>query len=252
MIRAHEFNSQWWGQPVAIVDDPAFFALGLDEQRQRLAPFVWAEFRSGICPQLPIASIHRAGFFQVDTQVHFRIGISTLPEACGNGICPVSVRFATDPDFCLDEADWALFAHERYWYLPGVTPARINSRYTLWARMLAAGSPGECLQVLWEGEPQGWFLSRRTSPNSLDLTLGAIRRNAKISGYLLYRRALEEYARLGYRMGQGSFSVSNSPVHNIYAQLGARFVNPVAIWFWNGEPLARATVEPVATVIEYP
>jgi hypothetical protein len=66
----------------------------------------------------------------------------------------------------------------------------------------------------------------------LNLTLAAARRQARISGFLLYEKGLAAYAARGHRIGFASFSVMNTPVHNIYAKLGARFTPPTAIWLW--------------------
>jgi hypothetical protein len=57
-------------------------------------------------------------------------------------------------------------------------------------------------------------------------------RNGRMSGFELYARCLAEYARRGYRSGSASFSILHTAVHNIYAQLGARFETPLGIWFW--------------------
>ena len=42
MIRLHEFNTKWWGQPAGIIDDAGFFSLPAPARRQALEPFQWA------------------------------------------------------------------------------------------------------------------------------------------------------------------------------------------------------------------
>ncbi len=49
---------------------------------------------------------------------------------------------------------------------------------------------------------------------------------------LLYQEAFVAYAGRGHRLGNASFSVTNTPVHNIHATLGARFMPPGGNWLW--------------------
>jgi hypothetical protein len=109
--------------------------------------------------------------------------------------------------------------------------ADLNRRYADWSRDLLAANPAHCMQVCVGGEIQGWFLGRQT-PKGLELTLAMLRRGATVSGHLLYHRALKAYGERGARMGFAAFSASNTPVLNIYASLGARFLPPMGIWFW--------------------
>ena len=64
------------------------------------------------------------------------------------------------------------------------------------------------------------------------VALAMLAGDATISGMLLYQKACAAYARLGYRVGEASFSVTNTAVHNIYAKLGARFSTPAGNWLW--------------------
>jgi hypothetical protein len=57
-------------------------------------------------------------------------------------------------------------------------------------------------------------------------------KDAVVSGMLLYHKACLEFAQRGHRLGEASFSVTNTAVHNIYAMLGARFLAPVGQWLW--------------------
>ena len=229
MIRLHEFNTRWWGQPAGIIDDSSFFAMPWEAREQALAPFRWVEFKSRLKDAPPLKDLQRANFFLADTQEEFRIALKSGPlSACA---LPLQARFADEERFDLGDNDFAAFEHERYQHLPGCTADLINARYGEWARSLIHEHPETCLQVLEDGAIQGWFLSRPSS-NGLNLTLAMVRKDAKISGFLLYERGLVAYAARGHRIGWASFSVTNIAVHNIYAKLGAHFVSPTGIWFW--------------------
>ncbi len=231
MIRQHDFNSRWWGEPVGIVDRGAFFSLPPAERARALAPFHWVEFKSRLNDAPPLTLLRDAGFFLADTQVEFRIGLkASVVSACAEAI---AVHFATDAPFDLRAEDVPLFEHERYRHLPGNDPERTNRRYVEWARQLIREHPDCCLQVTAEEAAQGWFLSRPAA-GCLNLTLAMLRRHARISGFLLYDQALRAYASRGHRIGWASFSVTNTAVLNIYARLGAHFVGPTGIWLWVG------------------
>src|SRR5579871_5854306 len=156
MIRQHDLNTRWWGTPTGIVDDAAFFALPDGERAQALAPYGWAEFKSGLAAAPPLAALARAGFFLADTQVTFRIALKDASSSCAENL---AVCFADEPGFSYSPEDLAPFAHERYAHLPGQTPERLNARYAAWGGQLIRDYPETCLVVLSGGEVQGWFLS---------------------------------------------------------------------------------------------
>jgi hypothetical protein len=234
MIRRHDLNTHWWGAPAGIVDDPAFFALGQIEQEQALAGYQWVEFRSGFAAAPQLAAITRAGFFLADTQVAFRIALKERDGSCGEGL---AVRFAGESGFTYREELLAPFEHERYVHLPGVTRERLNARYADWGKQMIRDHSETCLAIVSGGAVQGWFLSQ-PAPGGLNLTLAATHRHARLSGFLLYEKGLAAYAARGHRIGFASFSVMNTAVHNIYAKLGARFLQPTGVWMWIGPSLS--------------
>jgi len=229
MICLHEINTRWWGSPVGIVEDAAFFALPQSGREQALAPHRWVEFKSGFAGAPPLPAMARAGFFLADVQIVFRIALKEAGgSACGEEL---TVCFADEPGFRYREEDLAPFEHERHVHLPGHTPDRLNARYANWGRQLIRDHPETCLSVLSDGDVQGWFLSQPDAAG-LNLTLAVARHNARVSGFLLYEKSLAAYAARGHRVGFASFSAMNTAVHNIYAKLGARFTTPIGIWLW--------------------
>lgn len=220
MIREHRFNSRWWGGRVGIVE-------GLDlEGREQ---FDWVELRAELATA-PLERIAGAGFFQVDVQLPFRIALARVPET--PSLAALQVERAP---FSIEADHVAPFAHERYRYLPGMTEERLTKRYAEWAAAQVEQHPEWCLRVTSGGKTQGWFLSQMTA-EGLNLELAMLHRSATISGALLYQKALVEYAKLGARVGYARFSVTNTAVLNIYAQLGARFLPPVGTWLWLTSP----------------
>ena len=250
MLETHEFNTAWWGAPTGIVRHPEFFSLPVDQQRELLTPFEWAEFKASLVysdreEALPYRQLLRAGFIQADTQIHFRIGLAALQLT--SLLEPLSVRFADEVPFSLPLEAMSIFRHERFYILPGISAERINRRYAMWGQQIILTHPATCLEVLLDGKVQGWFLSMKEGAK-LNLTLAMLHQNASISGSMLYQRALVAYGSRGYRIGYASFHVGNTDVLNIYAHLGARFLTPTACWIWINERLlheapARVTTE---------
>lgn len=230
MIRRHEFNSEWCGQEAGIVEDDAFFDLDEAQRATALAPWAWVEARSPLTPE-GIARVSRAGFRYADTQVHFKIGLTRIGSS--PSIERLEARSHRDAPFRIAAGDVADFRNERFLALPGITQADLNRRYALWSEHICERDPGFCLEILADGEPQGWFLSSMAE-RGLELTLAMLKRDAKIGGHHLYHRALVAYREAGARVGSAAFSVTNTAVHNIYAALGARFVEPVGCWLWSG------------------
>lgn len=229
MIREHESNTLWWGKPVGLVTDPAFFLQPQDVQSKQLNAFDWVEFKSSVCSPLPLQAYHQTGFFQVDTQIQFKIGLRRIQST--SSLDAFTVEFADEQPFSLAVEDVATFAHERFTVLPGMTEERLNARYTHWANQMIQQSPSWCLRILLDGECQGWFLSEETE-KGLRLTLAMSHAQAQSSGLYLYQKAMLAFAQRGARIGWASFSVGNTPVLNIYSRLGARFVDSTGYWLW--------------------
>ena len=91
--------------------------------------------------------------------------------------------------------------------------------------------PEWSLEIQTDGVAQGWFISQMTG-KTLNLTLAVLRKDATISGMHLYHKALVEYAKRGARIGEASYSATNSLVMGIYAKLGVRYLAPVGYWLW--------------------
>lgn len=228
MIREHEFNTKWWGAPVGILDNPAFFDLDSALQHEACAPFEWVEYSSQLDAVPAPEKLGRAGFFYVDSHINFRIN---LPRVGATQSTDKLVAVdAEEAKFEISSSEIQTFAHERFRFLQGVTEQRLNSRYALWSNRLISQNPAWCLQISDRTEIQGWFLARAEQGKPLNLTLAMLKPGAQMSGHLLFQKAMVEFARRGARIGAASFSVSNTPVMNIYAALGARFLSVRGYW----------------------
>ncbi|HED66929.1 MAG TPA: hypothetical protein ENJ09_15405 [Planctomycetes bacterium] len=226
MIRRHDFNSDWYGDEAGIVADASFFAADAAARDRALAPFAFVEARGPLSAQFGVAA-RRAGFFLADTQIPFRIALAQLESS--PSIAGLEAKSAAEEGFEVREP--APFVHERFALLPGVGEQELAGRYLLWSARLIAEHPETALAIRSERGVEGWFLSRRDE-GGLELTLAMLAADATISGHHLYHRALLHYRDLGARVGRASFSVANSAVHNIYASLGARFLEPQGCWLW--------------------
>jgi hypothetical protein len=229
MIKAHETNSTWWGSPVGIVTDSAFFALDRAAREALLEPFAWAEFKSPLGTGPTADVLHRAGFIWADAQMNFRIDLRNVPDS--PSLRGFQCSSAAEQAFHLEATGLRPFQHERFLDLPGVTTSSLNRRYAAWANELVARNPTWCLQMALDGRPQGWFLADAQG-SAVTLTLAMLAPDAAASGQHLYQRCLREFAARGGVIGHAAFSVRNTAVLNIYASLRAHFTTPTGVWMW--------------------
>jgi hypothetical protein len=229
MIREHVHNSAWWGQPVAMVEDAAFFALAPDAQQTALKPFVWAEFKSPLSAAPPLPKLAASGFILVDAQLGFRLRLDAVPDS--PSLAGLDCQFADQTFFEIGLAETRSFEHERFLQIPGATPERLAQRYVRWSHQLVREHPEWCVCVKDQGQVQGWFLATATE-RGLYLALAMLNRSAQVSGLHLYQKAIRAYAARGAHLGFASFSVRNTAVLNIYSQLGARFTPSEGVWLW--------------------
>lgn len=231
MIATREFNTLWWGQPVGVVTEPAFFDLPGADRSGLLEPYQWAEFRMPLeKPVVDWIKLHRAGFTQVDTQVNYRLNLANLksPES----LADLEAEFADEVPFDIEANELKPFEHERFFRLPGVTLEKVNQRYALWSKRHLAAHPSNCLRITYGGWVEGWYLGDDSAGVGLNLTLAMLSRESNISGLLLFLKAYQAFAGRGHKLGWASFSIQNTPVHNIYAGIGARILNPTGQWMW--------------------
>ena len=229
MIQTHESNSRWWGQPVGIITDPAFFSANEAARNESLAPFAWVEFKAPLATAPSAFLLCATGFALTDVQMGFRIALSAVPES--PSVADYDCRSAAEEPFTISADEVRTFTHERFLQLPGITDGMLNERYANWANDIIRTHPRWCLRLSHHGVTQGWFLSE-SSGGSLGLTLAMLSTQATVSGQHLYQRALREYAKAGATIGHASFSVRNTAVLNIYSHLGAKFTPPTGIWTW--------------------
>ena len=229
MIRDHAFNSQWWGERVGFVESSEFFLLPRKTREDLLAPYAWAEFRSSMESSPSPWQLLQAEFIQADTQIECRIDLRKVPPLSSDaGLTASSADTGT---WSLSREQFATFRFERFAWLRGMTAERLAERYYLWAQLLAERAPAWCLQFRRDDEIEGWFLSEPGN-RGLNLALALQSSSSSLSGALVYQLGLVEYARRGASIGYASFSVRNTPVHNIYSHFGAAFTPPTGCWLW--------------------
>ncbi len=232
MIRQHSFHSQWWGQPVGIIDTGTF--IGKDNAKvlgEGLRQYAWVEYRGQPTPKEALL-LCELGFFCADTHIGFRLPMAKVEMT--PSVKNLTVESALAAPFVIDPNTMQDFTHERFRFLPGVTKEKVGDRFIMWTQSLIQNSPALSFVIKKENQVCGWFLAEKPQGKRFQLTLAMLAKDPPISGAYLYRRAIVEYKRLGHRIGEASFSASNTPVLNIYADLGARFVTTTQYWLWLG------------------
>jgi hypothetical protein len=233
MIDDHVFSSRWYGAPVGIVRDAGFFGLPAAERLAALARYAWVEYRGAVAD-----GTLADGFEQTDVQIHFRVKLQEAPS--NPSLDTLTVVRADQEPFTIAASHMTDFTHERFNRVPGITTRMITQRYEMLAAAILQSAPRFCLELRSNRGVEGWFLSNKdpTHPG-LNLTVAVLHRDARISGMLLYKKALGTYCGMGETMGWASFSATNTPVLNIYSELGARFTESVPIWLWINPNHAR-------------
>jgi hypothetical protein len=227
VIRAQDFDSEWRGRPVGIVDDPALFTLPEDEIDRLCEPFEWVEFRDDATSPAPVPPLVACGFAKLDTHIEFSLDLEALAPVVEPGLRAVTAEESPfDPDLSIAHP----FRNERFVSLPGVDQADVNERYTLWARALCEEAPAWCISVHKGKRHQGWFFSKPIERDHINLTLGVACAHSEISGKELFRSAFARYLEAGATLGSASFSVKSLAVMNIYSSFGARFTGATDFW----------------------
>ncbi len=229
IIHEHAFNASWWGQPVGIIDDGAFFDYPADEKRKALEQYAWVEYKTIADDVHQSLKLCRNGFFHGDTRIDFRIALDRIPKS--PSLDAFEVFSASERPFAIEMGHFRSFEHERFYEIPGVTKELVDKRYAIWACQLISKHPDWCVQVFSQGKLQGWFISQPAGIG-LNLVLAMLHRDAHISGMYLYQKACLHYAAKGSRLGWANFSVYHTNTHNIYSELGARFLPPIDWWLW--------------------
>ncbi len=211
-----------------VADGEALLRASPQEVEAACAPYEWVEFRFLSDAPVDHVALLKRGFFAVDTQIRFRVGLPRLRST--PSLERLQVRFAHEEPFDVEAGDILPFGSERYSALPGASEDKMRERYVMWSQLLLRESPEHCLQVHIDGVVQGHFLSRSQN-GRLNLTLAMLHPDASSSGMLLFHKALLAYAARGERVGHASFRATNTPVLNIYSSLGARFLKPELFWF---------------------
>ncbi len=229
LIRHHEFNSSWWGKPVGIVSLEKIEPKQMQSLHEVLSLYDWVEYKQNLVDGISNLCISRLGFELVDVQIPFRISLSNIastPSIENMQIIPASER-----SFAIERDEFIPFHNERFKFIIESNEALLNKRIYLWSNQLIEANPQHCVRLELLGETMGWFLGQVTD-QGLQLTLAMLKRGSNISGMHLYQKAMNYYKLLGFKIGYASFSVTNTPVMNIYAKLGARFYDPIGCWIW--------------------
>lgn len=238
MITLHEFNSNWYGNPVGIVKSPAFFSLPYSDRRAMLSQYLWVEYSAATVDDATYQELGRTGFRFLDVQVPFRVALDKCPAPRTDK--PIYTISAETHSFSVSVDEIRSFSQERFLRVPGMTQSLLDRRYALWAENIIREHPRHCLRVVMNGATQGWWLAE-PAEGFLNLTLGMLSQNSCCTGYDVFQAAFAAYADQGYSEGRTRFSVSNTPAFNIYASLGARYAPPIYYYLWAKQWLDETT-----------
>ena len=139
MIRENFHNTAWWGKPVAVVEDAAFFALEPAAQRAALRAYAWAEFKSPLASAPPFLQLAESGFTLVDMQIGFRLMLEAVPDS--PSLADFVCQFADQKHFEVGLDEMRSFEHERFLQIPGASPEQA------WRNGTRAGPTSWCANI---------------------------------------------------------------------------------------------------------
>ncbi|MCH2109939.1 MAG: hypothetical protein MK135_11450, partial [Polyangiaceae bacterium] len=149
MIRKHEFNSEWWGGAVGVVQAEDLMTLSPNEVDAQCAPYAWVEARAVRGSVMNPHQLNALGFFHVDTQIRFKVKLRGLVST--PSLDNLQVKFADEAPFSVNADDFKAFEAERFSHLPNCSADKIKERYALWSKNLIADNSESCLRVFLDG-----------------------------------------------------------------------------------------------------
>jgi GNAT superfamily N-acetyltransferase len=181
----------------------------------------------------------RAQFYPLESTVNVSVSLGRFEEPLGRAPRAIRLRDAEDRDLpALKEIARTAFSADRYHQDPHIPAGRADERFARWIeRALEGGEPVFSWEESRTGEVLGFFHLRPLTPQSVDLSLAAVKRSLRGSGLgaWMYQEVLRECRKRGFERALTRVSLGNLDVLNLYARLGFFFCQSVLTWHWFGE-----------------
>jgi hypothetical protein len=223
LIRAHAFNSVWWGSPVGISSDVQDLFQNPEQLSSESTKFDWIEFRIAF-EDLPTQKLGPSNGAQlVETQLTYQKNISRL------GVCPGGVTILPATQAPINVNNFSPFSHERYAKLRKVDANRLALRYRQLADQLVENSPETCASIFYKSSLVGYIFGHMKGTTAVfDLAVTSI--NAQVSGQALYDAAGYMFNQAGASRMTSSFNAANLGALNAHVRMQCSFIEATSIW----------------------
>jgi len=130
------------------------------------------------------AALAQNGFYPVETMLEFELLLARLTPVIKRQSTHLQLRMATPADLApVTIIAQSAFAADRFHLDPNVPRDKADLRYAHWVEnSFRAGDPVFILEDTDRKEAIGFVQARETAPQTMDITLGAVRKHLQNSG----------------------------------------------------------------------
>ena len=186
------------------------------------------------------AALAQQGFYPVETMIEFELLLARLTPVIKRPSTHLQLRLATPADLApVTTIAQSAFAADRFHLDPNVPRNKADLRYVHWIEnSFRAGDPVFILEDTEQGEVIGFVQARETAPQTMDITLGAVRKHLQNSGagVLMYQELFLALRARDFKRAITRVSINNLRGIKLTLRLGftVREATVALHWFRRG------------------
>ncbi|MFH1478103.1 MAG: GNAT family N-acetyltransferase [Verrucomicrobiota bacterium] len=186
------------------------------------------------------AALAQHGFYPVETMLEFELLLARLTPVIKRTSAHMQLRMATPDDLApVRSIAQSAFTADRFHLDPNVPRNKADWRYAHWIEnSFRAGDPVFVLEDTAQSEVIGFVQARATAPQTMDITLGAVRKHLQNSGagVLMYQELFLALRARDFKRAVTRVSINNLRGIKLTLRLG--FIVRAAVvalhWFRRG------------------
>lgn len=186
------------------------------------------------------AALAQSGFYPVETMLEFELLLARLTPVIKRASKYMQLRPATPADLApVTLIAESAFTADRFHLDPNLPRNKADLRYAHWVEnSFRAGDPVFILEDTEQGEVIGFVQARETTPQIMDITLGAVRKHLQNSGagVLMYQELFLALRKRGFKRAITRVSINNLRGIKLTLRLGftVRDATVALHWFRRG------------------
>lgn len=189
------------------------------------------------------AALARNGFYPVETMLEFELLLARLTLVIKRQSTHMHLRMATSADLApVTSIAQSAFAADRFHLDPNVPRAKADLRYAHWVEnSFRAGDPVFILEDTEHGEVIGFVQARETAPQTMDITLGAVRKHLQNygAGVLMYQELFLALRTRNFKRAITRVSINNLRGIKLTLRLGFSVSSATVAMHWFRPPAGQ-------------